>query len=331
MQTKTTISAILCVLALSLVGVCAGGVDAESTNCSVSYEMGGMTYTIQVENGGTCTLVTADELGAVPVGMTFVGWETPGGVLAPGSVITVTGDVTLVAKFAQTVYDIDFVSEGVRVGGATGTHGTAVPVPEIPVRDGWIFRGWSDGVTVWPADVPVMTCDETYTAVWSQDYSMIFRVGDLTVLETCVSEGVAPQDPSRVGFDFVGWSDGSGIVDPLTVVLQDDTVFDAVWRAAVYEVTFMVGDRVEAVQTVLHGGLAMEPAVQMIPRYSGWEWDFSTPITGDTVIRAAEAEVDNTSAYITIAVGVVLTLIGYGMYRAVKNGTIAINRNKGGE
>lgn len=334
MHSKIVISALMiCACVLALMGYGCTGVDAEeSTSYSVAYEVGDMTHVVQVGEGGVYTLLPAAELGDIPEGMTFTGWLTADGTtLAAGSSITVKADVRLVAQFEQTVFKAEFISEKKSLGEFEGVLDTPVEMPETPVREGWIFRGWSDGEKTHAEGVPDLTRSVKYEAVWSQDYNITYKIDDLVVLVTCVSKSEVPQDPSRIGFRFEGWTMDGELVDPRTVVLEKDSEFLAEWTAAVYTVNFTVDGEVKATQTVLHGDRAMAPLVSQYPGgYDGWNWDFNTPITADTTIEAKKAEVDNATAYFAIGVSAILALVAVLGYRWLKNGTIAINRKKGG-
>ena len=86
-------------------------------------------------------------------------------------------------------------------------------VPEYngvaPVKEGYVFVGWSP-------EIDEIYGDTTYQAqfeavIVSETYTVIFKDHDGTVLKTETVESgksaTAPEDPTREGYTFAGWSD----------------------------------------------------------------------------------------------------------------------------
>jgi hypothetical protein len=87
-------------------------------------------------------------------------------------------------------------------------YGAATPAPPVAVGEqGWLFIGWS------PAPAAVVTGNATYTALWSEsgprEFTVTFVDWDNRVISVQTvpygGSAVAPADPTRQGYTFVGW------------------------------------------------------------------------------------------------------------------------------
>jgi len=133
----------------------------------------------------------------------------------------------------------------------------------------------------------------TYTAKWSvTDVSVRFDTGGACVIATQdISYGekaTKPADPIKMGYDFVGWYNGSTAWDFNTAVTQNITL-TAHWSIQSYAVTFdTAGGNAIAPQTVEYNQKATKPADPTKTGYTfaGWDFDFNTPITGNKTITA---------------------------------------------
>lgn len=119
-------------------------------------------------------------------------------------------------------YSVSFTA-----GGGTGNPpepieaeaGTIVTLPQNPfVRDGYLFKGWSDGENVYPAGASYTMPEGTviFTAQWEEhsikptEYTVIFDAagGSVTSVSVTVEEGreIGPLPvPVREGYEFLGW------------------------------------------------------------------------------------------------------------------------------
>lgn len=190
----------------------------------------------------------------------------------------------------------------------TSGESNAVPAvkPADPEREGFTFTGWytnSECTSAydWSKDVTVPV---TLYAGWEAipTYDIDFDVGG----------GVPPMDSETVyenteytipayegtnnGYTFGGWTwKGQTYIEGQKIIVTEDITFTAVWNVNSYSVTFETsgGTSIPA-QTVDFNGTATKPATDPTKQhydFAGWfvgdqEFDFNTPITGNTVITA---------------------------------------------
>ena len=163
---------------------------------TISFNANGGTGTMDAVTQADGTNYTIPECSFTKDGYTFIGWATTsdGAVeYNPGVVTTLTGDLTLYAKWADTSenYVVLF-----NANGGTGTM-AAVEQPKnssytIPTcsftREDRFFIGWatSDGVGYQPGDNITLTDNLTLYAKWGGRKN-IFTVNGLKYLVTSVS------------------------------------------------------------------------------------------------------------------------------------------------
>ena len=91
------------------------------------------------------------------------------------------------------------------------TVGATITKPADPTRDGYQFAGWNPNPTTMPA------ANTTFTAKWTKEYIITWKVGSTTVLTETVTTGVTKiptDDPADNAIGdcadtFMGWSEKS--------------------------------------------------------------------------------------------------------------------------
>ena len=110
-------------------------------------------------------------------------------------------------------------------------------LPAAPSMSGYTFVGWSDGNKTYEAgDSVTITADTTFTAVWKQLFTVtvVYDNGTADTKEQVVDGGSfkLPETPSKSGYYFVGWSDGSETYEAgESVTVTGDMTFTAMWLA----------------------------------------------------------------------------------------------------
>ena len=130
-------------------------------------------------------------------------------------------------------------------------YGAAVTAPETPVKEGTVeFAGWvdADGNA---ATVPAIMPAEDVTVYASWTTSAKFDAGEGTfadgtsVKEIPVEEGaeiVAPEDPVKEGYDFVGWGTEANPetpIDDFGTMDDNGETYVAIWTESTYAIIFV--------------------------------------------------------------------------------------------
>lgn len=168
-------------------------------------------------------------------GTAFAGWALKGTteivIPADAAKTTVTGNAAYVAVYAH-----DPVMTFVVDGTTTYTHTVyGIVLPNVPVKEGFDFVGWSDGAETVKADeleayVAAVGADTTLTAVWEPIvYTVHFYAGETEVLPAqSVRHGELVTEPKTIpvkeGYDFVKWD--YDFTKPVTSDLTIEAVFE---------------------------------------------------------------------------------------------------------
>lgn len=176
-------------------------------------------------------------------------------------------------------------------------------VPE-PTKENYTFAGWYNGNEKYDFSA-VPTDDVTLTAKWDiNQYTVKFvsdhgSFADQTIEYGKLIETDKLTIPPVEGFTFDGWytDDTYDTEFDFTKPITSNTTVYAKWTAKDYEVSFVTehGDA-PASQNVKYNGTASDPGKLKEEGYTfiGWytdnthtkEFNFSTPITGDTKVYA---------------------------------------------
>ena len=175
-------------------------------------------------------------------------------------------------------------------------------VPE-PTKENYTFAGWYNGDEKFDFTT-VPTGDVTLTAKWTaNDYyvSFVTEHGDPPTSQNVKYNGTA-NDPGKLsedGYTFIGWytDDTYDTEFDFTQPITGNTTVYAKWTAKDYEVSFITEHgKTPTSQNVPYNKTATNPGELTAEGYTfiGWytdhtcttEFDFSTPITGDTKVYA---------------------------------------------
>ena len=230
------------------------------------------TYTAGTEH----VLPTIDNLTNENYG-TFQGWyenNTFTGEAVTSIPTDATGDKTYYAKW---VYDIQFfevVDEATDVENkefnkpltgasypTTYTYGVGLTLPELPAKDGYTADGWYSQWCVYYQETNglgwVDACKLTaldnnaygnvnfavkYTAI---TYTLTWDVNGGNALTGEYTSGTVaygstitkPADPTRTGYTFAGWHNGTSIVTPAATMPAANTTYTATWTAKTTTIT----------------------------------------------------------------------------------------------
>jgi len=126
----------------------------------------------------------------------FIGWDV--------DYSNVTTNVTIRAQYRPAEYTVTFLGwNGDVLKSETVEYGADATAPEVPAREGYEFSHWSH-------DFTAVSRNMETTAVYNlKEYTVNFVDSDDTPISTqTVGHGqaaVAPADPVKEGWTFVGW------------------------------------------------------------------------------------------------------------------------------
>ena len=266
---------------------------------TVTFTVDGETYEeIDVPYGETVDFPEDPE----KEGYDFIGWKDSGGNLVTDET-AITDDTVLTAYFDAHNHTVTYVlNNGEESVVQPYDFGAAVTAYEVSEREGYTFGGWYyDNETFANAfDVTTMPDEDlVFYAKWTKNnYPVTFNANggkfsdesEVYTYQGAYGDSItAPEtDPTRTGYDFVGWEPELGTVsaDP------NDNVFMATWNAHEATVTYKVNADDAENYDVITANFGeslddIEPEDPEVEGFNGWVYytdpEYTTPYEGDTV------------------------------------------------
>ena len=161
----------------------------------VIYKVDGEVYkTVTVEYGAPLVLI--DE--PTKEGYTFSGWsEAPETMPAK--------DIIIEGTFTVNSYTVTYLVDGEVYATYTVEFGAAVPVPENPTKEGYIFEGWTSVLESMPAeDVVIEAIFSVDTGIIGVDYDKpqdVYSLGGVLIKRNATAEDIRqlPQGTYIIG------------------------------------------------------------------------------------------------------------------------------------
>ena len=211
-----------------------------------------------------------------PEGKQFKAWQIDGTEYPVNAPVTVTADITVKALWENARYTITFdTAGGSEIAPITQDYGTNITAPADPTRDGYTFLGWDKAI---PATMPAENM--TIKAQWKvNSYTITFdTAGGSTVAPITQDYGtaiVAPADPTREGYTFIGWDKAIPTAMP-----AENMTIKAQWKVNSYTITFDTnGGSAIAPITQDYGTNITAPANPTREGYTFMGWDKAIPAT----------------------------------------------------
>lgn len=226
-----------------------------------------ITFTVFGEEYDTKTIVEGDEIVLPEEDPVVPGFDFEGWVLADGSDIpTNMGTTDLVAIAVLTphensvTYYLDDAKTEVYQTYEGVKFGSEVPVPTDPVKEGYVFAGWSPEVTDTMPDEAL-----EYVATWlevTDSFTVTYLIEEgKTYKVYTVEEGaeipVPRLNPVKFGYKFVGWE--PEIPDAMP---SEDIEFVAQWEEIDDFSTIIIGGAIIGTGAIIGiGGAAITGAI----------------------------------------------------------------------
>ena len=227
---------------------------------------GGSSVPAQTNDYGSAVTTPANP---VRTGYAFARWQPALPATMPASNLTAT------ARWTARQYTLSFnLGEGGSgLDPITQAFDTIIVVPTTPVRDGYMFGGWTPAL---PEKMPASNL--TATAVWTPEQHSITLdpVGGSEVVPITQAYGtsVTVADPVREGYTFGGWS------QPIPARMGGDLWVTAQWTVNLYTNTFdSAGGTPVAPVVAAYGAAVTAPADPVREGYSFAGWTPALPAT----------------------------------------------------
>ena len=184
----------------------------------------------EITEGGTATRPTDP----TRKGYTFKGWYTDTTFTTEydfSEVVAVA--TTIVAKWEINEYTISFDTQGGNVvPSQTLEFNSLVNKPSNPTKEGYTFRGWYKdpvGLVAWDFTSDVVEEDRIIIAVWDANkFTVSFDSDGGSAVAAQVVEYnkqvTKPSNPTKSGYKFIGWFNGTDEFDFSTPVKEEITL-----------------------------------------------------------------------------------------------------------
>ena len=199
---------------------------------TVTYDLaGGVTTseeTVFTQHYGDKTAAIAEPTKA---GYTFGGWT-------PAVAETVTGDAAYTAQWTAIDYTVTYdLAGGVTTSEETvftQHYGDKTAAIAEPTKAGYTFGGWT------PAVAETVTGDAAYTAQWTAtEYKITYELDGGALDEgesnpetyTVETETFTLANPTRSGYNFLGWTGSNGETAQIEVSVAQGTMGDLTYTA----------------------------------------------------------------------------------------------------
>lgn len=193
---------------------------------TVRFVLDGETHSTQQVETGTCaSFVTANDTPYI----SFKGWSLDGVNLIDVNNYTIAEDTEFIAVIVKS-YDVIFMNGTERHNAQIVQSGKCADVPANPLKDKYVFVGWSlDGTN--PVDVGAypITENTTFIALFKVDkFEVVFKNGGSVVSTQQVQNGGYAEKPDFNSDTFMGWTvDGTNVVDISSYKITAATIFTA--------------------------------------------------------------------------------------------------------
>ena len=216
-----------------------------------------MYMTCEVEAGTAVTAIAEP----TKEGYSFSGWSGVPSTMPEH-------DVTITGTFTVNTYTLTCLLDGKTFRKWQLAYGSAITIPNVPAKEGYMFDGWGDVPTTMPAQD--LTITGSYKVL---TYNLIFMLDGEIFQSVPIAYGEkvtvsSPRVPDKEGYTFSGWE--SNI--PKTMPAYDVLVHGSYKRNA-YNLIYMV-DGVEYKRFSIYFGASIQIALATPTKkgytFSGW-------------------------------------------------------------
>ncbi len=215
---------------------------------TVDYNDGSPVQSYVVTEGDNFTLPAGEP---VRSGYYFLGWSDGDGIYDPGEQYEVWGNTAFVAQWyglSEFTVTLEYDNGEPRQRYAV-QEDTEITLPDAPEKEHYYFMWWSDGTDTFnPGEQYMVQDNVTFTAIWEPVplYNITIKYDDGITPDNITQayeydEIILPPEPSKPGYYFMWWSDGTnGYVENEEYMVEDNVTFTAIWSTIpVFTVTIV--------------------------------------------------------------------------------------------
>ncbi len=220
---------------------------------------------------GETQLVIKNAIPTIPTaptkeGYVFDGWTINGVTIVDPATNKISDNVTYSAKYTK-VYDVAFVSEENVVSTQSVKAGEFAEDVSVESTTHKVFNGWKVNNEIVDVSEYAINEETTFVADYTYKYDVTFMVEGQQHGETqlVVKDGKAtvPTDPTKEGYNFKGWSDGTTIVDLTTYSINSNVTFNAIFEAPTWNEIYTTETSVIGVNEIDVEGLNPDDLYQV--------------------------------------------------------------------
>ena len=216
----------------------------------------------------------------------------------------ITQNISLTGKYEEVkTYIVTFNSDGgTNIESQKINENKTAKEPVEPTKEGYVFEGWYLNNVKYNFKEKI-TQNITLKAKWIEDknlkkYTVTFNSnGGSNVSSQTIIEGkiaTKPNNPTRNGYRFIEWQLNGKTYNFNSKIIANITL-KAVWQQVItYTISFNTnGGTTFSNQVIESGNKATNPGNPTRNGYvfTGWDFDFNTPITSNKTINANWREV----------------------------------------
>ena len=181
-------------------------------------------------------------------------------------------------------YTLNFMVDGEMYHTERLAHKSTIVIPEMPVKEGYTFNGWSEVPATMPAED--VTISGTFII---NKYFVTFKIGDEIISSDSLeysTEIVVPESPEREGHTFNGWGEVAETVP------AGDVTYEGSYAVNSYILTFIVDDETILQTSVPYGKEITLPETPVKEGYAfnGWSEVPATMPANDVVVYGSFAK-----------------------------------------
>ena len=161
-------------------------------------------------------------------------------------------------------YAITYLVDGEVFKTDSIARGASISVPEAPVKEGYIFSGWSEVPETMPAGD--ITVNGSFKA---NKYLVTFKIGEEVISADSLEYNTAvtaPEAPAKEGYTFSGWGEVAEVVP------AHDLAYEGSYTVNSYQLIYVVdGETIETVSVEYGTAIMLKDApIKEGYIFSGW-------------------------------------------------------------